>query len=242
MVILETANPLAVRRTVSFSEAVYEGTGKVEEVPARRVATPREALLATEELPVLVDPTLISLSVLAPSVLIDATMVKLNLGMSRHLAPGTIALGPGFDAGTDVDAVIETNRGPDLGRVLWSGAAEPNTHRPSSVHNYSSERVLRAPKTGTLRVASEIGALVSAGAEVARVGGAPVGASFPGVVRGLLRDGTEVSQGQKIGDIDPRQDPSLVQRVSDKSLAVAGGALEATLILLNRPETRTAAG
>jgi len=236
VLIAETAAPLAVRRAVSFSEAVYDSAAAVEEMRGVSIGNPRkaESVWSRGEVAVLVDPDLTVLSAVKSRLVVDATMSKRNQGMTRELAPATIALGPGFEAGVDVDAVVETNRGPDLGRVIWSGSAQPNTHQPAEVAGIGIERVLRAPVTGTLTTTRFIGEIVDAEDEVARVGDIGIQAPFHGLVRGLLRSGSAVREGQKIGDLDPRLDPGLVTKVSDKALAVAGGVLEATLILLRR--------
>jgi xanthine dehydrogenase accessory factor len=232
--ILEQAAPIAVRRTVSLSEAVYEGEVTVEEAVASLVKTPHDALSesAKRTIPVLVDPDMCSLPELQPFALVDATLAKRNTGLSIYLAPCVVALGPGFTAGADCHAVVETNRGADLGRVIWRGRAEPNTGSPGNVAGRTVERVLRAPASGRLRALRSIGTLVKFGDGVAEVDGGQVVAPFDGLVRGLVRDGIWVQDGMKIGDIDPRPDPSLCLRVSDKSLAVAGGVLEAVLMML----------
>jgi xanthine dehydrogenase accessory factor len=230
VMILETAQPFAVRRSVAFGEAVYEGIWRVEEAVARRVADVKEALEVSGagDIPVLVDPTGSTLPDLAAPALVDAIMAKRNTGTSRNMAALVVGLGPGFSAGTDVDAVIETNRGPRLGRVLWDGSADPNTGRPGPVAGKASERVLRAPASGAIGVQVRIGSIVEKDAPLAAVNGFTVRAPFRGLVRGMLRDGLEVSAGMKIGDIDPRTDVSC-DLVSDKALAIAGGVIEAIL-------------
>lgn len=231
VVALETAHPLAVRRTVSFSEAVFEGQAQVEEVVAVRVAAPEEALalLADDIVPVLVDPRGETIERLRPDVVVDAVLAKRNTGTHARMAGLVIGLGPGFTAGEDVHAVVETNRGPDLGRVYWRGTAQPNTGRPAEVLGQAETRVLRAPADGVVISLKDIGNTVEAGEVIATVGGRSVCAAFPGVVRGILRSGTRVRAGVKIGDVDPRLDPTLCYRVSDKSLAIAGGVLEAVM-------------
>ncbi len=95
--------------------------------------------------------------------------------------------------------------------------------------------MLRAPADGVLDARAEIGEHVEAGQPVAEVAGEAVLAPFAGVLRGLLHSGLPVRAGLKIGDVDPRNDPSYCTLVSDKALAVAGGVLEA---ILSRPELR----
>lgn len=230
VVILETAQPIAVRRLVAFSEAVYEGSWRVEEAVAYRVAGPAEARRVSDsgDIPVVIDPPGKSIPDLAARVLVDAIMAKRNTGTSRDMADLVVGLGPGFRGGTDVDAVIETNRGPRLGRVLWNGAADPNTGRPGLVAGKANERVLRAPVAGPVAVQADIGSFVEPGMPLATVNEHVVRAPFKGVVRGMIRGGLEVSAGMKIGDIDPRSDVAC-DLVSDKSLAIAGGVIEAIL-------------
>lgn len=230
LVILEVARPVAVRRLVAFGEAVYEGCWRVEEAVAHRVANVTEALQASDAggIPVLVDPAARTTDEFAAAVLVDAIMAKRNTGTSREMAGLVVGLGPGFTAGIDVDAVIETNRGPRLGRVIWNGTGEPNTGRPGPVAGKAHERVLRAPVAGSIAVDADIGNLVEKDTPVAAVGDYVVRAPFTGLVRGMIRDGLEVTAGMKIGDIDPRTDVSC-ELVSDKALAIAGGVIEAIL-------------
>lgn len=234
--VLESDHPIAVRRTVSFAEAVYAGSCKVEETVGRHVSAPedvREALYL-REVPVVVDPGATCLTVLKPYVVVDAIMAKRNVGTSPRLAPLVIALGPGFQAPVDCHAVIETNRGPHLGRVIWRGSAQPDTGKPAAVAGAEAERVLRSSVTGRLRTAREIGDTVEKGDVLAWVSGEPVYAPFRGLLRGLAHDGIDVRKGMKIGDVDPRIDPELCRLVSDKALAIAGGVLEAILMTVAR--------
>jgi xanthine dehydrogenase accessory factor len=166
-------------------------------------------------------------------VLVDAIMAKHNTGTSLQQAPLVIALGPGFTAGTDCHAVIETNRGHYLGRVLTEGCAEPDTGRPGNIGGKTDERILRAPVAGTVYGRAEIGDRVVGGQVVASVDGHEVAAGTGGVLRGLVRPGARVHAGEKIGDIDPRAAPEHCYLISDKSLAIAGGVLEAILRLGN---------
>lgn len=234
-VIFERPEPIAVRRSVSFGEAVWDGTVTVEGIEARLVENPRDALSMVErgQIPVLVDPGARSLPALNSIALVDAIMAKQNSGTVRDMAPTVVGLGPGFTAGEDVDAVVETNRGPNLGRVIWQGAAEANTGEPGPVRGFTHERIVRAPTSGTICVVAAIGDEVDAGAVVARIGDMDVTARITGIVRGMVRDGLIVDEGMKIGDIDPRRDSDLYRRISDKALAVGGGALEAILASLS---------
>ncbi|MFC1943244.1 selenium-dependent molybdenum cofactor biosynthesis protein YqeB [Chloroflexota bacterium] len=236
VVITELPQPMVIRRPVAFAEAVYTGETSIEGVVARRVdrvehiwPTLREGLI-----PVIVDPKAHIVEELHPTVLIDAIVAKRNMGTSLSDAPIVIALGPGFEAGVDAHAIVETNRGHDLGRVLWTGWAEPNTGIPSSVDGYAEERVLRAPVEGVVSVAKRIGEFVQKGEVVAWVNGTPVAATIQGVLRGLIKEGIKVAKGIKMGDIDPRGQPNYCFTVSDKALAVGGGVLEAVLYHLIR--------
>lgn len=232
VIVLEAPHPMAVRRTVCFSEAVYDGSTEVEEAHGVLAPSAETALklAARREVPVLVDPDATSLPRIRPDALVDAIMTKRNLGTRLDMAPCVVCLGPGFEAGVDCDAVIETNRGPNLGRALWTGRAEQNTGIPAPVRGVSSDRVLRAPVDGRLIGLRSIGTIVERGDVVARVGDEPVMSNVAGMLRGLARDGLHVGAGMKIGDIDPRLDPELCRLVSDKSLAIAGGVLEAVLM------------
>jgi xanthine dehydrogenase accessory factor len=232
--VLECLRPLAVRRRVAFADAVTCGAAEVEGVAGRRVA-PEGLALALEErrfVPVVVDPHGACLALLAPRVVVDGRMAKRNLGTRRSDAPVVIGLGPGFVAGEDVSAVVETQRGPELGRVLWSGAALADTAVPTPVLGAGEERVLRAPRAGVFRGATRIGELVAAGARLGDVDGTPVLARIGGLVRGLVADGVPVSEGIKLGDVDPRGAAVDPGRISDKGAAVAAGVLEAVLLAL----------
>jgi xanthine dehydrogenase accessory factor len=239
--ITELSNPLVVRRKVAFAEAVFDGQTSVEGVPARRVESfPEAAALAeTGVLPVMIDPELTSLkaarSAGATCVLVDARMTKQPASTRLDMADLVIGLGPGFTPGVNCHAAVETNRGHRLGRVLWRETPEPDTGIPDRVVDRGAERVLRAPADGVVQGYVEIGDRLQAGQVVAEVAGQPVRALFPGVLRGLIRSGLPVTRGVKIGDVDPRDDPRYSFLVSDKSLAVGGGVLEA---ILSRPELR----
>lgn len=258
----ELPEPLAVRRTVAFSECVFRGRWCVEGVWAARVGSAEEALRlgGTEPgvVPVIIDPDGLSRRVLEPRVLVDARMAKRNLGTTLGDAPVVVGLGPGFTAGEDVHAVVETARGHYLGRVIYRGRAQEHTGVPGEVGGYSSERVLRAPATGVLHTLAALGDRVGAGQVVAEVvrdpaacapgpggqaAGVPVRAAISGVLRGLLRDGAPVREGQKVGDVDPRLDPEAVWFISDKARAVGGGVLEAiTCLLWGRPPVDAGGG
>jgi xanthine dehydrogenase accessory factor len=235
-VVIELGQPLAIRREVSFAEAVYRGAISVEGVQAERAASPLEASskLAAGIVPVLVDPGAVILEQLDFLAVVDARMRKRPPQAPRP-EPFNIGLGPGFTVGQDCDAVVETNRGHALGRVIWEGSAEADTGLPEAVRGYDAERVLRAPLSGELSGGVPIGAILEEGAAVAEVAGQPILAPFRGVLRGLIHDGVRVAAGDKIGDLDPRAVRDYAFQVSDKALAVAGGVLEA---LLSQPAIR----
>lgn len=235
VLVLERQQPLAVRRLVSFAQAVLDGAVEVEGVAGRQVeASDLPAVLAGGFVSVMVDPEGRSLASLPCEVLVDARMAKRNLGTVRSDAGLVVGLGPGFMAGLDAHAVVETERGPSLGAVLWVGAAAADTHVPAEVLGFRDERVLRAPCAGRFRGLAKIGALVGAGDVVAKVEGEAVRAGVSGLVRGLLADGVSVDARLKIGDIDPRGAAVDPARISDKARAVAAGVLEAVLVGLAR--------
>lgn len=232
---LDVPEPTAVRRTVSFCEAVRLGKSQVEDVTGVLVASPEEARAFSRpgsegdpgQVTVLVDPAGESIADLAPDALVDAILAKRNLGTDRSMAPIVIGVGPGFTAPVDVDAAVETQRGHDLGRVLYEGSPVPNTGIPGNIGGYTVERVLRAPATGAFEPVAKIGDVVEAGDVVAYVAGEPVVTQISGVLRGLLQEGVEVTPGFKAGDVDPRCAVSHCFTVSDKARAVGGGVLEA---------------
>lgn len=236
VVMLELPQPLVVRRSVSFASAVYEGSVSIEGVEARCCQGIEEAdrideLLGKRIIPVFIDPEGKLVQIYQPDVLVDAILAKRNTGTSIGDAPLVIGLGPGFTAGKDVHAVIETQRGHDLGRVIYNGSAAPNTGVPGDIAGFALERVLRAPAAGVFTTQKKIGDLVGEGETVATVNDVPVKAAISGVLRGLLFPGLEVEPGTKIGDIDPRGKEIAVHTISDKARSVAGGVLEAILHL-----------
>lgn len=236
VLILETAQPSAIRRNVAFCEAVYQGSQTVEDMTCYRADSLEQArqLLLGGKLAVLVDPTAEAIGALRPLAVVDAILAKKNLGTNRNLAPITVALGPGFTAGVDVDAVVETMRGHNLGRVLWEGTAAPNTGIPGVIGGYGKERVIHCPAKGILRNVRKITDTVSRGDVIALVetetGTVPVEATLDGILRGLIRDGYPVKAGFKMADIDPRTDAyHNCFTITDKARCIAGGVLEAIL-------------
>ncbi len=227
VVVLELAEPLTIRRQVALSSAVHEEQVSIEGMVGRRVSSLDDAaaVAATGLVPVVVDSTL---SNCGHSVVIDARLAKRNLDTALDDAPLVIGLGPGFTAGLDCHAVVETARGHRLGRVMWTGGALPNTGEPGEIGGRGGDRVLRAPVDGVVRWYVAIGDAVTAGQVVGQIGGVGITASFDGRVRGLINDSVTVQVGLKIGDIDPRLD-TRCDEISDKALAVGGGVLEAVL-------------
>ena len=245
LLVLEAEHPAALRRQVALSEAVYAGSARVEDVEAVRMDVDlaekknRKELLEQEMeriwkkdgVPVLVDPAGLSIAALRPAVVVDAILAKKNLGTTKEMAPLVIALGPGFTAGEDVDVVIETKRGHNLGRVIRSGSAVPNTGIPGIIGGYGKERVMHAQAEGILRNVASIGDIVEARAVIAEIetenGTVPVEASLSGLLRGLIRDGYPVTKGFKIADIDPRKEElQNCFTISDKARCIAGSVLE----------------
>ncbi|NIO04993.1 MAG: EF2563 family selenium-dependent molybdenum hydroxylase system protein [Proteobacteria bacterium] len=232
----EVPNPLAIRREVSFCEALHDGEKTVEGISAKRVIDV-EAIKPTwskGKIPVLVDPEAVVKKFLRPHVVVDAILAKRNLGTRLGDASLVIGLGPGFHAGKNVHLVIETNRGHNLGRLIWEGTAEPDTGTPGEIEGYSVERVLRAPETGRFEPLKKIGDLVEENETVALVKGVPMKSRISGVLRGILRDGTSVQKGLKSGDVDPRGNRDACFTISDKARAIGGSVLEGILFTFNR--------
>ena len=236
VLILEIEAPSAIRRNVAFCEAVYQGTQTVEDMTCHlaQSAEQAEAFVREGKLTILVDPQGASISKLKPLAVVDGVLAKKNLGTNRSMAPITVALGPGFTAGVDVDAVVETKRGHNLGRVLWSGAAAPNTGIPGIIGGYGKERVIHSPAEGIVRNVKKITDTVSPGDVIAVVesekGAVPVKATLKGILRGLIREGYPVKAGFKMADIDPRaEEYDNCFTISDKARCIAGGVLEAVL-------------
>lgn len=238
---LECANPSAIRRKAAFCEAVWQGQAQVEGLICRRIDRPEqtESVARKGQIPLLVDEACAAVAVLRPAAVVDAIIAKRNLGTNRSLAPITIGLGPGFTAGADVDAVVETMRGHHLGRVILSGSAIPNTGIPGNIGGYTDQRVIHSPASGPMIFVPDaqgrpidIGTLVTQGQVIARVGEEPVYATLTGVLRGLIREGYPVTKGLKIADIDPRpEQAAFCDTVSDKARSIGGGVVEALLFL-----------
>lgn len=242
VIALETDYPAAIRRQVSFCEAVYDGSAVVEGVTARLVPalTDTEAVLEAGEVPLLIDPTGESIALLKPDVVVDAIIAKKNLGTTINMAPLVIGVGPGFTAGNDVHLVIESMRGHNLARIITDGMAQPNTGVPGNIAGFTSERVIHAPAAGYIHDIRKIGDIVQKGDEIARIYPdkksydnalseyVPVNATITGIIRGLIREGYYFKKGFKIADIDPRESElSNCFTISDKARSIAGSVLEA---------------
>ena len=230
---LEMPHPTVIRRTVSFAQAVFDTEVTVEEITAVLARTEDEIESAWDagKIPIIPDQEGFWIKKLSPRIVVDAIIAKKNLGTCKDMAPVVIGLGPGFSAGEDVHAVIETNRGHNLGKVILDGPAAPNTGIPGNIAGHTSERVVRAPGKGTVKVLKDIGSIVSKGEIILKVGRTAVESPLDGVVRGMIAGGAEVTEGYKIADVDPRGDASYCRIISDKARAIAGGVLEAILQL-----------
>ncbi len=236
----ELPHPTVLRRTVAFAEAIALNQMTVEGITAQRAHSIEDILVILEKsfVPILVDPDGMAFKTIQPGVLVEATLLKHNSGINMNDAPIVIALGPGYEAGVDAHAVIETNRGHNLGRVYLEGSAEPNTGVPGTIGGYAGERLLRAPCAGRLYGKRLIGDHIREGDVVAIIQSGetsvPITAAIPGILRGLVRDELIVSAGMKVGDIDPRAIREHCFTISDKSRAIGGGVLEAILHFMNK--------
>jgi len=231
----EIPHPVAVSRGAAFCEAIYDGEKEIEGVVAKLVGSTQDIspTWAKNKLPIMVDPQASIRNWLHPDVVIDAIMAKKNLGTNISDAPLVIGLGPGFSVGKDAHMVIETNNTENLGKVILSGEAEPDTGIPLSIGGLSQERVLHSPAKGLFHSVKEIGDLVSAGDTVAWVGNRPVKARIDGVLRALLRDGLEVDKQTKLGEVDPSGDKQACYTIRPRTRAIAGGVLEAIMMYFN---------
>ncbi len=234
VIVLETDAPAAIRRQVSVCEAVYSGETKIEGMCAKLVTDIKEAeaILNEGKVPVIIDPAGESIRQIDPLVVVDAIMAKKNLGTVMDMAPVTIALGPGFEAGIDVNYVVETKRGHDLGRIIRSGRAVENTGIPGNIGGYSSERVMKSPSAGEFIACKNIGDIVAQDELIAEVVGSDgsrseVRTRIPGILRGVLKSGYQVTEGFKVADVDPRiEELKNCFTISDKARCIAGSVLE----------------
>lgn len=249
VLVLETADPSAIRRTVAVSEAVYDGKTSVEDMTARLCRSGKSIEKAWNhgEIPVIIDPKGRSIADLQPWAVVDAILAKRNLGTTKCMAPHVVALGPGFTAGIDADAIIETMRGHDLGRIIFEGQARANTGIPGLIGGYGKERVIHSPAAGRFYALVSIGSIVAKGEPIGIIAedalpeghvpqaedGIIVRASLTGLVRGLIRNSYAVVPGFKIADIDPRQEERQnCFTISDKARCI-GGAVVTALLWLN---------
>lgn len=233
VLVTEVENPTVIRRTVSYAQAVRSGEITVEGVKAvlvKDVDGIQEAF-KLGNIPVIVDSGGEIINKLKPGIVIDGILAKKNLGTTKDMAPIVIALGPGFNAGVDVDAVIETSRGHNLGRTIYKGETEANTGIPGNIGGYTKERVIRSPQKGIITHIVNIADIVKKGDPVCKVGDETVFSPLDGVVRGLIENGTMVPADFKIGDVDPRGIVESCYEISDKARAISGGVLEAILHL-----------
>jgi xanthine dehydrogenase accessory factor len=236
VLILEAEKPTSIRRNICFSEAVYDGYAIIEGIKSVLTWDLDGIRKAWEEgfIPVIVDTEGSYIQSLKPIAVVDAILAKRNLGTSKKMAPITVALGPGFEAGKDVDIVIETMRGHNLGRLIFEGSAMENTGVPGEIGGFSKERVIYSPFGGKIKNVRKIGDFVEGGEIIAYVEQAPVKTSISGVLRGIIRDGNTVVKGLKIADVDPRySEKENCYTISDKARSIGGGVLEAILFLKN---------
>lgn len=235
VVITEIAKPLVLRRTVAFANAIYEDVVNVEGINARHIEKSDHIpdLIKKHEIPVIISPEVYSFSEYIPDVVVDARLLKIMVDYPLRPKPMIIGLGPGFKVGVNCHTVIETNRGHYLGRAIWTGEAMSDTGIPGTVSQKSNERVLRAPADGFIKSNFKLGALIKKDEVIGSVSNKPILAPFDGCLRGLMHDGIFVKEGIKIGDLDPRLDENLINYISEKGLAIAGGVLEAILTYQN---------
>jgi xanthine dehydrogenase accessory factor len=233
VLIVEIERPLVIRRTVSFAQAIFDEESIVEGIKAVKVNSVKDIYDTWKngDIPVMVDPECRIVDQIKAGVLVDAIIAKRNIGTNIDMAPVTIAAGPGFNAGVDVHVVIETQRGHNLGRLIFEGCAEPNTGIPGIIKGYGKERVLKSPADGTIKNLLEIGDMVKQGQVISYIEDIPVIATIDGILRGLIKDGMRVQEGLKIGDIDPRGIKEYCYTISDKARTIAGGVLEAILYM-----------
>ena len=235
VIMSDIAVPTTVRRTVAFSPAIYEGEAIVEGISGKFCDNKSEieSIIESGAIPIIVDPSGDIMREYKPEVIVDAIIAKTNIGTGINDAKIVIGVGPGFEAGVDCHAVVETKRGHNLGRVIWSGSAYPNTGVPGNIGGYTVERIIRATADGIFKANVSIGDSVKAGDLVAYCDKTPVYAGIDGIVRGLLQDGVKVKTGMKSGDVDPRAQKDYCFSVSDKARAIGGGVLEAVLGLMS---------
>lgn len=228
VIILEIEKPLTVRRCVAFSEAVYKNEVIVEGIKAILAKDKEDIhrILDLGSIPVYLDEKAKIIREIKPMVVVDAIIAKKNLGTNLCMAPITIAIGPGFEAGKDINAVIESNRGPNLGKIIYKGKASENTGIPGDVMGHKEDRVIRAPNDGIVKSFYEIGDLINEGEAICQVGDEKLLTPFNGILRGMIKDGLYVKKGLKIGDIDPRCIKEHAYMISDKAKIIGDSVVE----------------
>lgn len=234
VIVLETAIPLAIRRTVALCSAIIHGSFKVEDVEAVCISDISQCsdIWHKNQVPIIIDPEGNSIEKLQPTIVVDAILAKRNLGTKKAMAPIVIALGPGFSAPQEVDVVIETMRGHQLGRLYFDGMAIPNTGIPGEIGGKSAERVVHSPATGKVKHIREIGDSVQENDILFYVNQVEVRSPIDGVLRGLITNGIEITKGLKCADIDPRAADTVdCYTISDKARALGGAVLEGALYL-----------
>lgn len=233
VILLDIEEPLVIRRTVAFADAIFNGTATVEGVKGVLCKNENdiEKAFQNNEIPVIIDRECEIINKVKTDVVVDAILAKKNLGTHRDMAPIVIGVGPGFTAGVDVDAVVETNRGHYLGKLILEGSAMPNTGAPGNIAGYTVERVINAPATGRIHHTKKIGDIVKKDEVIATIEGTPVKSKLDGALRGLIRNGTYVKKGLKIADTDPRGVVDYCYEISEKARAIGGGVLEGILHL-----------
>ena len=233
--ITELDSPLAVRRKVAFAQAIFSGETVIEGIKAVKVQSPKEIIPTIKKgvIPVIADQEASCFNKLKPNIVVDGIMAKRNTGTSLKDADFVIGIGPGFTVGVDVHCIIETSRGHYMGRVIREGTAFKDTPDPAHVMGYTHERLLRAPCPGVVDIVKDIGENVNPGETVAIIGEVQIKAEIPGTLRGIVHSGVFLEEGDKLGDIDPRGIKEYCFSISDKSLAVGGGVLEAVLSYIN---------
>lgn len=234
VVALEIEKPTSIRRRVCLSEAMYENEFKVEDVVAKRADSYNEifSILNENKVCIVNDISGEIIKKIKPMAVVDATLCKKNIGTNRSMADITVALGPGYIAGKDVDIVVETNRGHNLGRLIFNGSAAKNTGVPGIIEGFGIERVIYSPCEGNIEIIKDIGSIVEEGETICIVGDKYVRASLTGVIRGMIRNGFYVNKGLKIADIDPRiNQKKNCYLISDKARCIGGAVLESIMML-----------
>lgn len=235
VLVLEIEKPNFIRRKVCYGQAIYDKEYELEGAVSKFADSIEdiEKIWNENKIPVYIDPEMKVVDIIKPDAVVDAIIAKKNLGLKVSKDYITIALGPGFEAGKDADVVIETNRGHNLGRVIFEGKAAENTGVPGVINGFGRERVVYAPEKGILTIIKDIGSIVKKDEIIAYVDDVPVYATLSGLVRGMIRDKSLVTKGLKIGDIDPRESEyENCFTISDKARTVSGGVVEALFYLL----------